>query len=196
MDCFLSAMLGRPNGIDNRHATAFFINSGEPAGDTFDDTIELEALITSVQASRLIGDILSNVYSERKISVKLAHAISKKFQSWKNSLPRIVDWQTINQPGADPMITLAQLHVNLSYFHGIILLTRPFLLQKILDQTNPPRNPIWNLGSPERHDRSETGSANAEPFPGACVKAALCSVDAVQSALLKRAVPQRDPFVM
>lgn len=189
-------MLGRPNGIDNRHATAFFIDSSNNIGDTPDNTIELEAIISSVQASRLVGDILSNVYSERKISVKLAHSISKKFYTWKNTLPKVIDWQSINQPGADPMITLAQLHINLSYFHGIILLTRPFLLQRILDLTSPPRNSNWDLNSPETHSRSETGSASAEPFPGACVKAALCIVDAVQSALLKRAVPQRDPFVM
>jgi hypothetical protein len=198
MDCFLSAMLGRPNGIDSRDATDSFAedcNSDTPSTPS-EDTLELAALTASVRASRLIGDILSNVYADRKISVKLAHAISNKFQAWKTSLPSILHWQNINLPDEDPRATLAQLHVNLNYFHGIILLTRPFLLQKILDQIRAPRGSSGNFLSPQTSGMPDTGSAKAEPFQGACVRSALYSIDAVQAALLKRALPRRDPFVM
>jgi hypothetical protein len=197
MDCFLSAMLGRPNGIDNRDATDSFADDNEEdSSNTSADALELAALTASVHASRLIGDILSNVYAERKISVKLAHQLSAKFQAWKDSLPPILHWQNISLPNEDPRATLAQLHVNLSYFHGIILLTRPFLLQKILNQIRAPGGSVGGLAPPQTAGPSETGSANAERFPGACVRSALYSIDAVQSALLKRALPRRDPFVM
>lgn len=192
MDCFLSAMLGRPNGINSRDAADFFDDTEEDLSSDLStpssDALELAALTASVRASCLVADILSNVYAERKISVKLAHQISAKFQAWKNSLPPILHWQNISMPNEDPRITLAQLHVNLGYFHSIILLTRPFLLQRIINEIRAP------TGS--QTPRSETGSEKAEPFPGACVRSAFYSIDAVQLALLKRALPLRDPFVM
>ncbi|KFY93764.1 hypothetical protein V500_03550 [Pseudogymnoascus sp. VKM F-4518 (FW-2643)] len=192
MDCFLSAMLGRPNGINSRDAADFFNDTEEDLSSDLSspssDALELGALTASVGASCLVADILSNIYAERKISVKLAHQLSAKFQAWKNSLPPILHWQNISLPNEDPRITLAQLHVNLGYFHSIILLTRPFLLQRIINQIRAP--------SGSQTPRSETGSEKAEPFPGACVRSAFYSIDAVQSALLKRALPRRDPFVI
>jgi hypothetical protein len=99
-------------------------------------------------------------------------------------------------------MTLAQLHVNLAYFHGIILLNRPFFLQKIINLLkagtgNGTSNDAGLLGPPSKSDgKRETSSTSAEPFPPACVKSAVYSIDAVQSALLKRALPRRDPFVI
>ena len=189
-------MLGRPNGISTRDALDSFSASGEDDPEQ-EDSVEVAALTASVTASRLIGDILSYVYAERKISVKLAHHLSSKFQSWKAALPPILHWKNISLPMQDPRTTLAQLHVNLSYFHGIILLTRPFLLQKIGDLMRADKGDGGMLGPPKMMERTkETSGASAEPFPPACVRSAVYSIDAVQSALLKRALPRRDPFVM
>lgn len=197
MDCFLSAMLGRPNGISSRDAADSLTDDNTNfTSAPSEDTLDVDALAASVRYSCILGDILSLVYAERKISVKLALSISNKFQAWNNSLPRFLQWQNISLPNEDPRTTLAQLHVNLSYFHGLILLTRPFLLQKILSQIHGSRDSAGNLQSPQRPARPVTGSVRAEQFPGACVRAALYSIDAVQSALLKRALPRRDPFVM
>lgn len=190
-------MLGRPNGISSRDATDSFVDDNpKPTSTPPEENLELDALAASVRSSCLIGDILSLVYAERKISVKLAHAISNKFQIWKSSIPKILHWKNISMPNEDPKATLAQLHVNLSYFHGIILLMRPFLLQKILSQVRPSNSSKGYSQPPHKSTRTETGSASIEQFPSACVRAALHSIDAVQSALLKRALPRRDPFVM
>lgn len=187
MDCFISAMLGRPNSINSRDAPQSSFASDEDDAEG-DEGIEAAALTASTRASQLIGDILSYVYAERKISVKLVHHLSSRFHLWKESLPAILRWQNISLPSEDPRTSLAQLRVNLSYFHGIILLTRPFLLQKIISLVRPGRYRM--------DDKDETSSASAEPFPPACVQSAVYSINAVQSALLKRALPRRDPFVM
>lgn len=198
MDCFLSAMLGRPNGINCRDATDSFA-AGCDSGDLWtssDDTLELASITASVRASCLVGDILSNVYADRKISTELAHAISNKFQAWKDSLPAFLHWQNIEMPDEDPKATLAQLHVNLNYFHGIILLTRPFLLQRVSDEIRALRDTDGGLLSRQTHELPETDSAKTAPFQAACVRSALYTINAVQAALLKRALPRRDPFVM
>jgi hypothetical protein len=197
LDCFLSASLGRPKAIgrqwakdlvnDERHGTSSMAK---------DDTIESEALMASVRISQVTGDILSFVYSERKISVKSALQFSAQFQKWKDSLPATLHWQNISLPVDDPRITLAQLRVNLSYFHGIILLTRPFLLQKIINRTKATRKTTEDNSGQAQDSNSEFGSPAAEPFPGACVRSAAYSIEAINSALLKRALPRRDPFVM
>ncbi|KAL1954325.1 hypothetical protein VTO42DRAFT_1399 [Malbranchea cinnamomea] len=196
LDCFLSASLGRPTGIHNRDAADSFDGDREDTPLTEED-IELSSLLAAVRAARLTGDILSSVYTDRKISIKLAQRLSSQFQVWNNSLPSILHWQNISLPNEDPRITLAQLHVNLSYFHGIILLTRPFLLQKIVNQIRPPR-PSGDemLKPPQATNKLESVVPNEDSFPAACVRAALYSIEAIQSALLKRAFPRRDPFVI
>jgi hypothetical protein len=188
MDGFISAMLGRPNSINSRDAPLTSFTSEEGDAAEAEEAIESDALTASIRASQLIGDILSFVYAERKISVKLANHLSLRFHSWKESLPAILRWQNISLPNDDPRTTLAQLRVNLSYFHGIILLTRPFLLHKIINVVLPSQR--------KSDGKDETSGASAEPFPPACVCSAVYSIDAVQSALLKRALPRRDPFVM
>lgn len=190
-------MLGRPNGINCRDATDSFA-TGCDSGDlwTSDDTLESASITASVRASCLVGDILSNVYADRKISTELAHAILNKFQAWKDSLPVFLHWQNIDLPDEDPKATLAQLHVNLNYFHGIILLTRPFLLQRVSDEIRALKNTDEGLLSRQTHELPKTDSAKTAPFQGACVRSALYTINAVQAALLKRALPRRDPFVM
>lgn len=192
MDCFLSAMLGRPNGITTRDApdTTYLKSNGET-----EEPLEAVALTASLKASKLVGDILSSVYAERKVSVKLALQWSANFESWKASLPPMLHWENIGLPNEDPRLTLAQLHVNLTYFHGVILLTRPFLLQKMVSVIRANRADAGVLGS-LNSDGRETSRASAEPFPPACVRSAVYSINAIQSALLKRALPRRDPFVM
>lgn len=191
-------MLGRPNGIHCRDATDS-LAAGSDSGDLWtssDDTLELSSISASVRASCLVGDILSNIYADRKISTELAHAISNKFQDCKDSLPTFLHWQNIDLPDEDPKATLAQLHVNLNYFHGIILLTRPFLLQRVSDEIRALRETDGGLLSRQTHELPETDSAKSAPFQAACVRSALYTINAVQAALLKRALPRRDPFVM
>ncbi|KFY76560.1 hypothetical protein V499_03851 [Pseudogymnoascus sp. VKM F-103] len=179
MDCFLSAMLGRPNGIHCRDATDS-LAAGSDFGDLWtssDDTLELASISASVRASCLVGDILSNIYADRKISTELAHAISNKFQACKDSLPTFLHWQNIDLPDEDPKATLAQLH-------------------RVSDEIRALRETDGGLLSRQTHELPETDSAKSAPFQAACVRSALYTINAVQAALLKRALPRRDPFVI
>jgi hypothetical protein len=194
MDCFISAMLGRPNGIDPRDAPEAVSSDAAQEG-----SIEYSALDDSMNASKVMGEILSRMYAERRISVKLAHHFSGRFQSWKATLPRSLHWKNISPPDEDLQTTLAQLHVNLAYFHGIILLTRPFFLQKIIStvRATSEKTDRGMLGSATKlKGKEETSSASAELFSQECVRSAVSTVDAVQIALLNKALPRRDPFIM
>ncbi|KFY96637.1 hypothetical protein V500_02371 [Pseudogymnoascus sp. VKM F-4518 (FW-2643)] len=175
MDCFLSAMLGRPNGISCRDAPDSSATGCDSSDlSTSDDTLELASITASVRASCLVGDILSNVYSDRKISTELAHTISNKFQAWKDSLPAFLHWQNIDLPDEDPKATLAQLH-------------------RVSDEIRAQRD---TDGGILPRQLPETDSAKTAPFQAACVRSALYTINAVQAALLKRALPRRDPFVI
>ncbi|WEW58226.1 hypothetical protein PRK78_003694 [Emydomyces testavorans] len=193
LDCFLSASLGRPNGINSRDAAELFIGDEDDGHEISERGIDTAALYASVRAARLLGDILSCVYAERKISVKFVEKSARQFQDWKDALPDILHWRNISIPNEDPRTTLAQVHVNLYYFHGIILLTRPFLLQKIVNQARPAKD---SVKSPEATSGLERPPAQTDSFSAACVRAAFYSIEIVQSAILKRALPRRDPFVI
>ncbi|KAI1979187.1 hypothetical protein LOZ55_002243 [Ophidiomyces ophidiicola] len=197
LDCFLSASLGRPNGIHHRDAADIFVDANrddQPNSEL--EVVERTALRASVRAARLLGEILSSVYAERKISVKFVQKCSKQFQDWKDVLPAALHWRNISLPNEDPRTTLAQLHVNLYYFHGVILLTRPFLLQKILSHAQYSKISNDNTKLSEAAKGSAGPSAHTDSFSAACVRAASYSIDIVQSAILKRTLPRRDPFVI
>lgn len=191
-------MLGRPNGITCRDATES-LAAGSESSDTSnltDDALESASIIASVRASCLVGDILSNVYADRRISTNLAHTISNKFQAWKDNLPAFLHWQNIDLPDENLKMTLAQLHVSLNYFHGIILLTRPFLLHRVSEEIRMLRSADESNLSRQSYEIPETDTAKTAPFQEACVRSALYTINAVQAALLKRALPRQDPFVM
>ncbi|KAL2071056.1 hypothetical protein VTL71DRAFT_12291 [Oculimacula yallundae] len=116
--------------------------------------------------------------------------------TYKDSLPPLLHWQNIHLPDEDPKTTLAQLRVNLSYFHGIILLTRPFLLQRISEEIQIMRNADVVMQSRQTTELPEADTADTVQFQNACVKSALYSINAIQAALLKRALPRQDPFVI
>ncbi|EEP76375.1 predicted protein [Uncinocarpus reesii 1704] len=198
LDCFLSASLGRPNGITSRDAADLFADDAEDDHQISEqEAVETAALRASVRTARLLGEILSSVYAERKISVKFVQKSSKQFQDWKDVLPAALHWRNISLPNEDPRATLAQLHVNLYYFHGVILLTRPFLLQKILNQAGLQNGNGDSARSPEAGRRGpQSPSVQTDSFSAACVRASLYSIDIVQSAILKRTLPRRDPFVI
>ena len=143
-----------------------------------------------------VFNILSNVYADRKISTELAYSISNEFSSWKDTLPAFLHRENTNLPDEDFKMTLAQLHVNSNHFHGSILLTRPFFLPRVSDEIRAKKNADSSNPSRQTYEMPATDSVQTALFQKACVRTALYTINVVQAALLNRALPRRDQFVM
>ena len=194
MDCFLSASLGRPNAISPACVTELCPKTS-PESSSEEGCNDL---VATVNAAKLIGDILNRIYQERKASRSMAYALSFHFSAWMKDLPKRLQWRHISLEPENADLTLKRLHINLIYFHGVILLTRPFLLYQIsshLNEKNNPSAPATRI----RDNGGRKGGAKPEDafcFHGACVRSAVHSITAVHAVFMAEALPQIDPFVV
>lgn len=210
MDRFLASCLGRPTSIQDEEISEELF----PHKDRFTtlspgavENFEFEALFSSVQAAQIHGNILHQIYRSRKVSLKIARNIAVQIHEWTQSLPEILQWRPTPMPDDDPGKAMGQLHVWMTYFHTIILLTRPFLLlhvKKIIAQERRRPNPPPSHKSP---DTSETVASSPseirvaenpelKKYSAACVRSATHMIRAVQTIRVKGCLPRRNPFIM
>lgn len=197
MDCFLATSLGRPNHISCETASELCStpnqSSRRPPSSAGND------LVFAVNASKIVGKILSQVYHKRKASHSIAYQLSLRFGEWLRQLPSDLHCRASSYQNQDPTMSLKRLHVNLICFHGIILLTRPFFVQQISRQVTESEED----SEVRKHNHGPHGSRPEKEHPeqtfsfdSACVRAALQSVTAVNNAYTTDALPRRNPFVM
>ncbi|KAL7939006.1 fungal-specific transcription factor domain-containing protein [Trichoderma chlorosporum] len=189
LDRFLATALGRPAAIYEEDCSSDSLDS--PAGLLFDAapqevtrTINLDA---SVRIFKSIGTTLKKVYSERKISTKLAEDIVDDCQLWAfHGHPSLAAQDLIQ--GKAPLETgIPILHVQLMHYHSILLLSRPFFID-LLVKTRP------RISSDVKpFHRTFTRS---EKFSQACVAASTHSVTLIQAAFEAKYLPRRNPFIL
>ncbi|PCH07490.1 Transcription factor [Penicillium occitanis (nom. inval.)] len=210
MDRFLASCLGRPTAIQDEEISEELF----PHKDRFTtlspgavENFEFEALFSSVQAAQIHGNILHQIYRSRKVSLKIARNVAVQIHEWTQSLPEILQWRPTPMPDDNPGKAIGQLHVWMTYFHTIILLTRPFLLlhvKKIIAQERRRSNPPPSHKSP---DASETVASSPseirvaenpelKKYSAACVRSATHMIRAVQTIRVKGCLPRRNPFIM
>ncbi|KIM99984.1 hypothetical protein OIDMADRAFT_70834, partial [Oidiodendron maius Zn] len=188
MDSFLATSLGRPSSINAISDSDLYasLSSSEIASDS-------NELLFSVKASKIASDILSRIYRNRKASRSIAYTLSLQLGDWMKELPEELHWRRISVLSEDQHMTLKRLHINLIYFHGIQLLTRPFLLHKISKQLGGEmRSEQQNL--PSRVDIGRPEQIFC--FHGACVRSAMHTINGVYATYNVSALPRRDPFVI
>ncbi|KAH7360451.1 fungal-specific transcription factor domain-containing protein [Rhexocercosporidium sp. MPI-PUGE-AT-0058] len=193
LDRFLSTSMGRPTAIRESDCSGTTLLTGEKApfpqapfptaaNATFTspNAVGLEA---SVRSCHVIGVILEKVYSQRKISTKLAQEIADDCKGWPKALDPSLNHRQAHSASREQGIAI--LHVNLFYCHSIILLTRPFFLFLMNKKYQSPG---------ETSQRVHV--SRMEKFAGACVVASTQSIALVQSARESGYLSQRNPFVL
>jgi hypothetical protein len=191
LDRFLATALGRPAAISEEDCSSDSLDS--PADLLLDnaqqgeDMIRTVSLDASVRISRSIGTMLKKVYSERKISTKVAQEIVDDCQLWAfNGHPSLAVSDLLNGKAPAEM-GIPILHVHLLHYHSILLLSRPFFID-LLVKTRPTIS-----GDVEPLHRTFSRS---EKFSQACVAASTHSVTLVQAAFEAKYLPRRNPFIL
>jgi hypothetical protein len=178
LDRYLSASLGRPTAIRDSDCSGDILTS---RGGTMDGC----GLEAAVYSCHTIGVILDQVYSQRKVSGKLAQEIADQCKGWPQALDPTLHHSQANP--ANPAQGIAILHVNLFHWHSIILLTRPFFLFTMNKEEQMRRD----TGQRPFREGSLT-----DRFGEACVSASCQSIALVHNALKGGYLPRRNPFVM
>jgi hypothetical protein len=201
MDRFLSTCLGRPTAINDEDCSdeLFSCSDAKTNSSSPLESFESEALSASVRAAQIIGVILNQIYRTRKVSLRIARNIAVKIHEWTQSLPQSLQWHPTPTPHDDPGVAIGQLHLWMTYFSTIILLTRPFLLLHV-------KKTIYQQGSKSQNSTEVCASSPAESrvaenpelhkYSAACVRSAIHMIRAVQTIRVKGCLPRRDPFIM
>lgn len=200
VDRLLSCSLGRPTAISESDCSGDTLHPAQApraADPTFapngsmnaavDDTGAC-ALEAAVRSCSVIGQILKQVYQQRKISTRLAQEVADVCKMWPRALPTVLHWRQASS--ATPSQGVAILHVNLFYCHSIILLTRPFFLY------------ILNMETQRQANQATTGNRAPRPylrmekFSEACVIASTHTILLVQNAFEAGYLSRRNPAVI
>ena len=198
IDRLLSCSLGRPTAISESDCSGATLHPAESSSDSaftqngntrsnFSETGAC-ALEAAVRSCSVIGQILKQVYQQRKISTRLAQEIADTCKMWPRALPTVLHWRQASSATASQGVAI--LHVNLFYCHSIILLTRPFFLY------------ILNMETQRQVSQASSGNRAPRPylrmekFSEACVIASTHTILLVQNAFDAGYLSRRNPAVI
>ncbi|KAF2717271.1 hypothetical protein K431DRAFT_307113 [Polychaeton citri CBS 116435] len=130
VDLFLSTSLGRPPALSDVDCT---VSYGFDKPDEIHQ-IEGNLLDASIQVFLIIETVIVNVYSRKKISLRLATEVSQQLKKWASRwlkpLSQVLD-ETLEPDKAQPRYQRLRTGVSqvlCSYYYSVMLLTRPFLV--------------------------------------------------------------------
>lgn len=183
VDLFLSTSMGRPPATSDLDCTVPYRATDEDGREVFD------LLNASVQIFLIMETIVVEVYSRRKISLRLTEGISRDLREWSTRwLPRLK--ATVAKTG--PAETAADLsgacQAMSTYYYAVILVSRPFLMHELYRRIAAHSQP----GTP-----TPSGLASAKArLADACIDAASLMVDPIHDLIQRGLMTQRAPVVM
>lgn len=184
LDRFLAASLGRPTAISEDDCSDAVLE--RPLGADY------PGVDAAVRTSRVIGDILKKIYATQRVETKVAEGIVRQCVDWPRGLHAALRERRALANPKYPGQGIAVLHVNLLYYHSVILFTRPFFVQVVqhyLTQQPLQSHPV-HPRRPSRPDQMK------DVYSQICVTASCQTIAMVQTVYEAGYLPKRNPFVM
>jgi len=136
----------------------------------------------------IIERVVVEVYSRKRISLRIANYVSHQLKGWaSNWLRPLLDATTESAlKTVDREIAVGACQTLCSYYYGIMLLTRPFLIYELYEY----------LGTSMRTSGSRTDHIEKEKFADAALDAAVAFVDTLQGVIDSGIMPRRMPLIV
>ncbi|KAL4746513.1 hypothetical protein BDW72DRAFT_197594 [Aspergillus terricola var. indicus] len=121
----VSSILGRPPATANLHSEPADIESAPPIGAGDD------SLVASYNMTRILDEIVSQLYNEKAASAEVAESLLDKLKQWSNDLPEslLSSPSTPQERLAAQEHIIGSLHIACAYHFAVIIVTRPFMIQ-------------------------------------------------------------------
>lgn len=182
VDMLISTNLGRPPSTSDVDCTVKYSITQMNADPS------THILDASVQIFMIIERVVVEVYSRKRISLRIADFVSRQLKGWaSNWLQPLTN--IVTQPGhTDPsrIALVGACSTLCTYYYGIMLLTRPFLIYEIYEYTGAS---MRNTGSPNDH-------ASKRRYADAALDAASSFVGTLKAAMKTGHVPLRSPLIV
>jgi hypothetical protein len=185
VDMLISTLLGRPTSTSDVDCTVKY----KPVNNN--DNIVVRPLDASLQVFMIIERVVVEVYSRKRISLRIANYVSKQLKSWaSNWLQALIDTirtttQTSSAESSDISV-VAACSTLCSYFYGIMLLTRPFLIYELYEY----------IGASLKGSNSEADHLEKRKYADAAIDAAASFVETLQTVIKTGKMPYRMPLIV
>jgi hypothetical protein len=145
-------------------------------------------LDASVQIFMIIERVVVEVYSRKRISLRIARYVSHQLKGWAanwlSPLNNVILGSSSNAKARQTVVGACQTLC--SYYYGIMLLTRPFLIYELYEY----------LGASMRTSSTRSDHLEKEKFADAALDAAVAFVDTLGRVIATDKLPRRSPTIV
>jgi hypothetical protein len=180
IDQLISNVLGRPPSTSDVDCTVKY-SIPEP-----DRGISFTILDSSVQIFMIIERVVVEVYSRKRISIRIAEYVSRQLKGWASTWLRSLTEVTVQHNSALRSTTVGACSALCSYYYGIMLLTRPFLIYEIYE----------HLGASLRGGGTQGDHRTKRKYADAALDAAASFVETLQAVIHADTMPRRMPLIV
>lgn len=181
VDMLISTLLGRPPSTSDVDCTVKY--TGEA-----DQEMAMNILDSSVQIFMIIERVVLEVYSRKRISLRIADYVSRQLKGWASKwLPDLANLTSLtNESSASRSTAIGACSTLCSYYYGIMLLTRPFLIYEIYE----------HLGASLRGGGTQNDHRDKRKYADAALDAAASFIETLEAVVLSKYMPRRMPLIV
>lgn len=182
LDLFLSSSMGRPPSTSDVDCTVPYRAVDGDGNEVFD------LLNASVQILVILECIILEIYSRKKISMRLTEGISLQLREWSGRwLSSLKDM--IAQPaGRNEAQVTGACQVLSSYYYAVMLVSRPFLMYELFQRLTD--------GSSAVNSRPAALTSGRSKLADACIDAASLMVDPVLDLIERGILRGKAPLLV
>jgi hypothetical protein len=133
----------------------------------------------------IIERVVVEVYSRKRISLRIADYVSRQLKNWASKWLRDLSYTT-TRPNSAPEAVAGACSTLCSYYYGIMLLTRPFLIYELYEY----------LGASLRNGGTQTDHQEKRKYADAALDAATSLVDILQVVIDAGQLPRKMPLIV
>lgn len=179
VDQLISNALGRPPSTSDVDCTVKYNVPEDIHGDS-----GVNILDASVQIFMIIERVVVDVYSRKRISLRIADYVSRQLKNWASKwLGRLSD-VTTRRPSREAVVGACSTLC--SYYYGIMLLTRPFLIYELYEY----------MGASLKSGGTQVDLQEKRKYADAAIDAASVLVDTLQVLIEAGQLPRRMPLIV
>ncbi|KNG46276.1 fungal specific transcription factor domain-containing protein [Stemphylium lycopersici] len=179
VDQLISNALGRPPSTSDVDCTVKYTVPKDMEAD-----IGASVLDASVQIFMIIERVVVEVYSRKRISLRIADYVSRQLKNWASTWLRRLSDVTTTRPSRQAVVGACS---NLcSYYYGIMLLTRPFLIYELYEY----------MGASLKSGGTQSDHQEKRKYADAAIDAASTLVETLLALIKADQLPRRMPLVV
>lgn len=182
VDQLISNLLGRPPSTSDVDCTVKY------GVDEIGDNMDMQILDASVQIFMIIERVVVEVYSRKRISLRIANYVSRQLKTWASNWlqPLHEAIGRANSSNSSPEAAIGACSTLCSYYYGIMLLTRPFLIYELYEF----------MGASLKGGGTQVEHEEKRKYADAALDAASSFVDTLQTVIHTGKMPRRMPLIV